>query len=158
MSAPLPRGRLQWGISAFLFVLLVVFVTIGVLKGEPRTVDPTDEKDPWHPICASMCESHDDARRQYEEMAERQKERCSEKIAQWDKEREVLLERVEMCPCCPNGCDKELIYKDYLLQSQATYYRMILKKHCGVRRPPDPDEEELKSFAEQIEEEEDEVF
>ena len=112
----------------------------------------------WKSICDVETQSLDDARRQYEEMTARQKKRCDERMEQWDKERAVLEAIVEKGPCCEGGCVEELVYKDYLLQSQATYYKKHLKKVCGVRRPPDPDEKELVNFMKEIEEEEEEVF
>lgn len=167
MSAPIPHGRLQWAVSLSLFVVLVAVTTIGALKQKGRVEnmksgvirgEASSVPEEWHPICVAMCDDHENAKRQYEEMKVRQKKRCDEKIARWEKEREALMERVDADPCCEGGCTEELVYKDYLLQSQATYYRMILKKHCGVKRPPDPDEKELKSFMKEIEEEEEEVF
>ena len=51
------------------------------------------------------------------------------------------MERVEACPCCPNGCGKELVYKDFLYQAQGTYYKKWIKVHCGKR--VEPTEKEL---------------
>lgn len=158
MSVPMPQGRLQWGLAAFSVALVATVAVVGAVAGRQDEERSRRQQDSLDEICAVERKSLEDAKHQYEEMKVRQKERCDEKLAKWEKERETLMERVSACPCCEGGCTEELVYKDYLLQSQATYYKKHLKKVCGVRRPPDPDEKELKKFMDEIEEEEDEVF
>lgn len=155
---PVPRSRAEIIATSVYLVLVLGTTFVGAVMAPGTDKEPMLDAGNLREINEVERKSHLDAKRQYEEMAERQKKRCDEKLAKWDKEREALQEQLDACPCCPGGCEKELIYKDYLFQSQATYYRMILKKHCGMRRPPDPDEKEIKSFAEKIEEEDEEVF
>jgi hypothetical protein len=151
VSVPFPRGRLHWGISIVIFGLILVVIIVGALSEKPDVEQPVD-------LCAEERKACEESRVLYEEMRERQKERCDERFAQWKKERETLTEAVKRCPCCEGGCTKELLHKEYLLQSQATYYKKHLKKVCGVKRPPDPDEKELTKFMKEIEEEEEEMF
>ena len=151
MSVPLPRGRLHWGISIGIFCLIVIVIVVGALSEKSEDEQAVD-------LCAEERKACEESRIRYEEMSARQKKRCDERIEQWDKERETLTEAVKRCPCCEGGCTKELVYKDFLYQAQGTYYKKHLKKVCGVRRPPDPDEKELVNFMKEIEEEEEEVF
>mgnify|MGYP001090451894 CR=1 FL=1 len=151
MGLPIPRSKLEWALygSCTLLVGAVAFyaalssrdgVEVSSTVGEVNEVER---------------QSYLDAKRQYEKMKVRQKERCDEKIAICNKEKENLQERVDVCPCCPGGCEEELVYKDWIFQSQATYYKKILKKHCGVRHPPDPGEKELeKMYSGELSEEE----
>lgn len=158
MSVPLPRGKLGIWISSGLLALAILVTTLGAIFGaRDRKLrhEATAFRDE---MCAEEKKGCEDAKHQYETLAKRAEERAAEKIEWYKKQNEALRERVAVCPCCPNGCDRELIYKDYLLQSQATYYKKHLKKVCGVKRPPDPDEKELKKFMDEMDEEEDEVF
>lgn len=149
-----PKSRKQWILSVVAVLggcALLLGMVMGKVEHDAEFVARVD-------VCEEDRKGCEDAKRQYEEMAARQKKRCDERMEQWDKERETLTEAVKRCPCCEGGCTKELLHKEYLLQSQATYYKKHLKKVCGVRRPPDPDEKELVNFMKEIEEEEEEVF
>lgn len=137
-------------VSCIVVVALVVFAGSVAHRPEGASLVVVDD------VAEAERQSYLDAKSQYEEMRARQKERCDEKLAEWEKERKDLEERVK--PCCPMGCERELIHKDWLFQSQATYYKQHLKKVCGVRRPPDPDEKELKKFMAAVEDEEEEVW
>lgn len=157
MSVPLPRGKLGIGISAGLVALVILVTTLGAISGARDREMRREAMAFQEEMCAEEKKGCEEARRQYEEMKVRQKKLCQDKIDQRDRTIEALEDRVK--PCCPLGCERELVYKDYLFQAQATYYKKHLKKVCGVKRPPDPDEKELKKFAkEEMEDEEDEVF
>jgi len=137
-----------------MFVLLMVTLVVGAISGGDEGMGDPDEFD----FCAEEKKACEESKLLYEEMRQRQKKRCDDRIEQWEKERETLTEAVKRCPCCEGGCTKELLHKEYLLQSQATYYKKHLKNVCGVKRPPDPDEKELEKFMKEIEEEEEEMF
>lgn len=94
------------------------------------------------PICAAERQACEEAERQYEKLRDRDKEHCQVCLDQRDATIAALEERVK--PCCPLGCERELLYKDYLFTAQRTYYKKHLKKVCGVHRPPEPTENELK--------------
>lgn len=65
-------------------------------------------------------------------------------FAQKDATIEALKDRVK--PCCPLGCERELVYKDYLYQAQATWYKKFIKEKCGKSRAPEPTEKELQPY------------
>lgn len=144
VSVPVPRGRLGWVLMAFILVLLACAVTWSVLAGRKRDGLQKARETHLAGICAEERKAGEDLQDVFEGIVARHDERCAEDVAARERTISALQERVK--PCCPARCEKELVYKDWLFESQRNYYKKWIKLHCG--KWIEPTEAELRKFAE----------
>lgn len=156
MGVSFPRGRLQWGLTGLLVVTVASVVVGAWCSCRSRDGSLRSPQGRIGGICDEERQLCEDTEQLWRGIVERHDEQCDEKIAGRDRTIEALEERVK--PCCPDGCEKELAYREYLFQSQRNYFRKQLKDRCGVHHPPAPDDDELVDFSQQIEEEDEEEF
>jgi len=145
VSVPVPRGRLGWAFVALILALLASAVAWSVLAGKKKEGLQKAREAHLAGICAEERKACEDLPDVFEGIVARHDERCVADVAARERTISALQDRVK--PCCPEGCEKELVYKDWLFESQKTYYKKWIKVHCG--KWVEPTEAELRKFAEE---------
>lgn len=145
MSLPLPRGRLQWGLTGLCVALVAVVVLVGAWGAGDGVAREASIKSGFPDLCAEERKANEEQREIHKGIVERHDERCEEKLATKDDTISALESRIR--PCCPEGCEKRLAYKDWRYESQTAYYKKWIKLHCG--KWIEPTDAELKAFAEE---------